>query len=91
MFTAVCVTLRTVAAVVPILIFMLLIHFVLVMTARAGPAGGIATGMTCATIVIGPTMPRGEAVIERGTREGVCIVTLRTLSSKVVGRWRMAR
>lgn len=65
MFTAVRVTLGAVVAIVPIFIIVLFIHFLLRMAVGAGPAGGIAAGMTRRAVVVGPFMIGGEGMVKR--------------------------
>lgn len=63
-FTAVWMTLYTVAAVVPVLLLVLVIHFVLFMAVGTGPARSIAAGMACLTIVFRPMMVRREGMVK---------------------------
>ena len=67
MFTAVCMTLRTVIAVVAVFIFVLFIHFLLRMAGGAGPARCIATRMTRLAVVVGSFMIGWEGVVERSS------------------------
>lgn len=76
MFTAVCMTLRTVATVVAIFILMLLIHFLLRMAIGACPARRVATRVTRRTIVVCAPVPGWKTVAERRPRKRICIVTI---------------
>lgn len=90
MFTAVCMTLCTVTAVVAALLLVFIIHFVLLMAIGAGPAGGVATGMACPTIVVCATVPCGERMVEGCPRKRIRVVTVRTLPGIVIRRRCMA-
>lgn len=57
-------TLRTVIAVVAVFIFVLFIHFLLRMAGGAGPARSVAARMACLTIVVRPTVVRGEGMVK---------------------------
>ena len=90
-FTAVCMTLRTVAAVIPVLNNMFLMHLLLRMTVCTCPAGCITTGVTRLTIVVCPAVSCGERMVKRRSRERICIMAVRALPSKMILRRRMAR
>jgi len=63
-FTAVCMALGTVAAIIPALFLVLVIHFILFVAVGTGPAGGVATRMACLTIVVCPMMIRRESMVK---------------------------
>ena len=88
MFTAVWVALRTVAAVIAILVVVFLIHFFLRMTGGAGPARGIAARMAGFTIVVRPLMVCGEAVVKRCPGKRIRRMAIRALTGIMIC-WRL--
>lgn len=67
--TAVCMTLHTIIALIPLFFFMFIIHFVLFMTGGTSISRCVPARMTGGTITVGPFMINWESVIKRRIAE----------------------